>query len=430
MRVLHLSTADAGGGAARAAHRLHTGLRGLGVDSQMLVLKRTSGDPHSHKVRFADDVATRFRRRRRSKRIAADFAPYKATLPAGFEWFSDDRSEAGYDLAGDVARRGPWDVINLHWVGGLLDWELTFPRLPEGVPLVWRLADMGPLTGGCHYDGGCGKFRNVCGACPVLGSTVDDDLSRQSWRRRHAALAHVPTDGMTLVGTSRWISAESRRSSLLSRFPVRTIPNGLDTDAFAPRDKRFARDTLGVPADARVVLFVAEATDIKRKGFVYLADALARLATVPDLFLLSVGERAPHLPDLPALPRLHLGRINYDRMLSVAYSAADVFVIPSLQESFGQTVTESMACGTPVVGFDAGGIPDMVRPGVTGELAPVGDAAALAAAITRVLADPAAAGRVGQHCRQVAVDEYNLPLQATRYLDLYRSLSRGSAEKS
>ncbi len=222
---------------------------------------------------------------------------------------------------------------------------------------------------------------------------------------------------MTLVGTSRWIAAQSRHSSLLSRFPVRTIPNGLDTDAFAPREQRFARDTLGVPPDARVVLFVAEATDIKRKGFAYLVDALGRLGDVPNLFLLSVGERAPTVP----LPGLHLGRVNYDRMLSVAYSAADVFVIPSLQESFGQTVTEAMACGTPVVGFDAGGIPDMVRPGVTGELAPVGDAAALAAAIAQVLADPDRR-QMGERCRQVAVDEYGLPLQAARYRDLYPAL--------
>ncbi len=427
MRVLHLSTADAGGGAARAAHRLHTGLRGLGVDSTLLTLKRTSGDPTSHKITFADDVRTRYRRSRRARRIRRDYAPYKATRPAGAELFSDDRSDAGYDLTRNVLARGPWDVVNLHWVSGLVDYGLLFPHLPAGVPLVWRLADMNALTGGCHYDGGCGRFNNACGACPVLGSTDVNDLSRQVWGRKHAALAYVASDGMTLVGTSRWIAAQSRVSSLLSRFPVQVIPNGLDTDAFAPRDKRFARDTLGVPADARVVLFIAEATDDRRKGFSYLADALGRLGGT-DLFLLSVGEREPALPPAAAhLRRLHLGRVNYDRMLSVAYSAADVFVIPSLQESFGQTVTEAMACGTPVVGFDAGGIPDMVRPGVTGELAPVGDAAALAAAVAGLLRDPAAWRQTSANCRRVAVDEYGLRLQAERYRDLYQGLIAAAA---
>ncbi len=419
MRVLHLSTSDAGGGAARAAHRLHTGLRRLGVDSAMLVLRRTSGDATSHKVRFATDPLTRVRRSFRTRRIHRDFSKYKLALPPGFEWFSDDRSEVGYDLIRNVAERGPWDIINLHWVGGFVDHELFFPRLPRGVPLVWRLADMGALTGGCHYDGGCGKFHNMCGACPVLGSGDVNDLSRQSWQRRHAALSHVPSDRMTLVGTSRWIAAESRVSSLLSRFPVKVIPNGLDTDAFAPRDKPSARESLGVPAGAAVVLFVAEATDVKRKGFAYLLDALGRLAHLPNLFLLSIGERRPALP--VGLPGLHLGRVTDDHKLSLAYSAADVFVIPSLQESFGQTVTESMACGTPVVGFDAGGIPDMVRPGLTGELAPVGDAAALADRVAHVLADPVRWRRNGEICRQVAVDEYGLQLQATRYLELYQS---------
>jgi glycosyltransferase involved in cell wall biosynthesis len=423
MRVLHLSTADAGGGAARAAHRLHTGLRSLGIDSSMLVLRRTSGDPTSHKVTFSSDLLTRLRRSYRNRRIRHDFARYKPTLPAGFEWFSDDRTEAGYDLIRDVVKRGPWDVINLHWVGGLVDHELFFPHLPPAVPLVWRLADMGALTGGCHYDGGCGNFTATCGACPVLGSTVDDDLSRQVWRRKHAALATIPDDRMTLVGTSRWIAAESRRSSLLKRFPVQVIPNGLDTDAFAPREKPAARATLGVPADAAVALFVAEATDIRRKGFAYLVDALGRLGGVPNLFLLSVGERLPALPADLRLPRLHLGRVSDDHKLSLAYSAADVFVIPSLQESFGQTVTESMACGTPVVGFDVGGIPDMVRPGVTGELAPVGDAGALAGRIAEVLLNPVRWRQNAGTCRGVAVDEYGLRLQAERYLKLYRTLA-------
>ena len=424
MRVLHLSTADAGGGAARAAHRLHTGLRAVGVDSSMLVLKRTSGDPHSRKVTFGQGWATRLRRRRRARAIAADFARYKPTLPAGFEVFSDDRSEVGYDLVRDVYAGGPWDVINLHWVGGLVDHELFFGALPADVPLVWRLADMGPLTGGCHYDGGCGKFHNVCGACPVLASGVDDDLSRRVWHRKHAALAHVASDRLTLVGPSRWIASQSRRSSLVSRFPVQVIPNGLDTDAFAPRDRGFARQTLGVPADAKVVLFVAEATDVRRKGFHLLAAALA---TLTGVFLLSIGEREPKLPDAPTLPRLHLGRVNYDRMLSVAYSAADVFVIPSLQESFGQTVTEAMACGTPVVGFDVGGIPDMVRPGETGELAPAGDAPALAAAIGRVLADPAYRDHLGGNGRRVAVAEYGLARQVGEFRALYESVCYNKA---
>jgi glycosyltransferase involved in cell wall biosynthesis len=138
-----------------------------------------------------------------------------------------------------------------------------------------------------------------------------------------------------------------------------------------------------------------------------------------DLFLLSVGGSEPKISGLPLL---HLGRINHDRMLSIIYSAADVFVIPSLQESFGQTVTESLACGTPVVGFDTGGIPDMVRPGITGYLAPVGNAAELGAAIARVLDDPAASAEMSKNCRQIAQREYSMQTQAESYLAFYQTL--------
>jgi len=416
MRVVHLSTSDVGGGAARAAFRLHTGLTRLGVDSRMIVLKKQSGESSVSKLTFSHDLPTRLWRRRRARKIERDFQPYQANLPPGFELFSDDRSEAGYDL---LRQLQACDIINLHWVAGLIDHEIFFSQLPKGIPLVWRLADMGAMTGGCHYDNGCGKFTARCGACPVLGSNREDDLSRQIWLRKHRALESIDTSRLHLVGTSRWITAEAKRSSLLGRFASTIIPNGLDIDDFAPRDKGFSRDTLGIPRDKKALLFVADSSAIKRKGFDQLAQAIEVLRDRSDLFLLSVGGGKPMVADLP---QLHLGRISNDRMLSVIYSAADVFVIPSLQESFGQTVTESLACGTPVVGFDTGGIPDMVRPGLTGYLAPVGNSAALASAIARLLDDPASAAAMSVSCRQIAVKEYSLAVQAESYLRFYEGL--------
>ena len=225
--------------------------------------------------------------------------------------------------------------------------------------------------------------------------------------------------GCTWSALSRWIAAEAKRSSLLGRFASTIIPNGLDTSDFAPRDKMFSRDTLGVPRDKKVVLFVADSATNKRKGFDYLAKALEGLRDRSDLFLLSVGGSEPKISGLPIL---HLGRINHDRMLSIIYSAADVFVIPSLQESFGQTVTESLACGTPVVGFDTGGIPDMVRPGITGYLAPVGNASELGSAIVRVLDAPDNSAEMSKNCRQIAEQEYSMQTQAQAYRAFYQTL--------
>jgi glycosyltransferase involved in cell wall biosynthesis len=418
MRILHLSTSDIGGGAARAAFRLHTGLQRLGHESTMLVLRRTSGQDSVLQMKWSDNPIVRLRRSHRRKQIENDFAPYRDKLPPGFENFSDDRTESGYDL---VRQLPSCDLINLHWVAGFVDIEILFKHLPPNVPLVWRLADMAPVTGGCHYDLGCDKFTRECGGCPVLGSTLENDLSRQVWRRKSSALSKLQTNRLHIVGTSRWIAEQAKRSSLLGRFPRAVIPNGLDVEVFAPQDKMTSRDSLNVPRTAKVVLFVADSANIKRKGFDYLASALAGITGRPDIFLLSVGGGKPNVPNLP---QLHLGKIADDHKLATIYSAADVFVIPSLQESFGQTVTESMACGTPVVGFNVGGIPDMVRPSITGQLAPVADAVALRTAILDVLAKPA---DMSDNCRRIAVEEYSLETQSRSYVRYYESILAASA---
>jgi glycosyltransferase involved in cell wall biosynthesis len=306
--------------------------------------------------------------------------------------------------------------------GGFLDHESFFDNVPRHIPLVWRMADMAPCTGGCHYDEGCGRFENKCGACPQLGSRDENDLSRQIWQRKYDALRRHGR--IHLAATSNWIAQQSRRSSLLRDFPVTVIPNGLDTDDFAPRDKAFARDTLGVPQDARVVLFAAESLTVKRKGFALLLEALKGLADEPNLLLLSVGSTKSTIES--PVPQINLGRINIDRYLSLAYSAADVFVIPSVQESFGQTVSESLACGTPVIGFATGGMLDMVRPGQTGQLVPVGDTPGLRDAIRSMLRDPDRLRGYSAHCRRIAVAEYSMEAQAAGYVRLYESLTKPS----
>src|SRR6476469_2958377 len=142
MRIVHLSTTDSGGGAFRAAFRLHTGLRRLGHDSKMCVAKKGSSDENVNAVRPADDFFSRTRRKIRARRIYRDYERYRPTIPAGVEPFSDDRSIFAGEI---VPNLPPCDVINLHWVGSFLDHESFFANYPKHVPLVWRLADMGAL---------------------------------------------------------------------------------------------------------------------------------------------------------------------------------------------------------------------------------------------------------------------------------------------
>ena len=420
MRIVHISTTDIAGGAARAAFRVHTGLLRLGHDSRMLALKKWSVEPSVTKFTPSERLTDKIRQKLRRRRITADFAPYKTTRPPGAEPFADDRTEWAAEPLRDLPE---CDLVNFHWAAGFVDYEPFFDyfaRQRPTVPLVWRLADMAPATGGCHYDRGCGKFTAMCGACPELGSVVENDLSRQVWERKHRALSRIADDRLHVVATSRWVAETAARSSLLGRFGRTIIPNALDPIVFRPRDKSFSREMLDIPAGAKVVLFAADSTKHPRKGFPQLAQAIEGIDDVEDLVLVSVGGTEPKLGGGKQL--VHLGKIDDDRVLSMAYSAADVFVIPSLQEAFGQTVIESMACGTPIVGFASGGITDTVRPGVTGALAPTGDVPALRDAIAGLLKDDAGRARMAEQCRQIALAEYALDVQAKQYEALYASL--------
>ncbi|HEV8620724.1 MAG TPA: glycosyltransferase family 4 protein [Nitrospiraceae bacterium] len=417
MKIVHLSTRDIIGGAARSAYRLHTGLRWLGQESFMFVANRRSDDPTVMAFMPSMDFCSRLRRRLRRDRIARDFARYQSSLPPGFEPFKDDRSEHGADL---VKQLPQCDVINLHWIACFVDYPVFFATVPERFSVVWTLHDMNPFTGGCHYDRGCGKFMNGCVRCPQLGSSDRIDLSSKVWERKQLVFDSIDPARLHLVAPSCWMADTVKKSTLLGKFPVTTIPYGIDTADFAPRDRHSARDVLGLPRDGKVVLFAAESVTNRRKGFALLAEVLQDLAEVPGLVLVSMGLGNPITDS--SIHHLHLGFVANERWLSIIYSAADVFVIPSLQDNLPNTVLESLACGTPVVGPAVGGIPDVVRPGTTGLLVPPGDADALRDAIVRLLNDPADRQHMAGECRRIAMEEYSLELQAKRYVALYESL--------
>ena len=425
---MHICTYDGNGGAPRAAFRIHKGLCYLGHDSTMYVCARYSDDPDVITYRSPVDLPNRMLRLLRRRRMDHDFAPYRLVLGPKLitgsyytntkgELFSDSRSEYGVSF---MRQLPPYDVINLHWIAGFLDYRLFFHTLPSRTPIVWRLSDMNPFTGGCHYDDGCGNFQAQCGRCPALNSSNERDLSRKIWLGKQAALKGVDAGKLHIVAPSRWMADQARRSSLLRGYPVTIIPSGIDTEVFAPRDRKTARDVLDIPQDSEVVLFVSGKVGNARKGFDLLKAALSKLQDREKLFLLSVG--GGRIDALEGFAHLHVGRIKNDRWLSLVYSAADIFVIPSRQDNFPSTVLEAMACGTPVVGFEEGGIGDMVKSGITGQLTPSQDAASLCRVILALLDDQTKRKEMEKNCRQVILEEYTLEMQARRYADFYNSL--------
>lgn len=414
MKIVHLSTNDAMGGAARAAYRVHSGLRALGHDSSMYVLAQHTQDETVHAVSPGRAFTDRVRRRFRRKLLEQALKPYLSTRPAGLEIYSEDRTLFGRDILRQLPQA---DIINLHWVAGFLDYVQCLPVLAKRTPLVWRMADMNVFTGGCHYDLDCSRYAAQCGQCPQLGSHNTRDLSRKVWQRKRRAFSSMADNRLHIVATSRWIAQKVAQSSLLGRFPVTMIPNGLDLQVFKPSDRQQARQQLKLPSDARIVLFVADDVDNPRKGMALLIDAINRLSDLKNILLVSVGRGAEKMHF--SCSHQSFGFVRDDRLMSLIYGAADVFVIPSLHESFGQTAIEAIACGTPVVGFRSGGMEDTIRHQETGLLVPAGDTEALSLAIADLLSNEAKRLDMARRGRERAVREYGMESVASRYVALY-----------
>ena len=422
------------GGAARAAYWLHTGLNAMAsrpgdsdpVHSAMLVASRQTQDEAVLQYRAGGSLPHRVARRVRRWRLYLELSNALRGRSDGYESFSTDCSAHGDRLAEALP---PCDVVNLHWVSGLLDYERFLPAVCAKIPVVWTLHDMNPLTGGCHYDDDCGRHFRGCGMCPQLCLPGPTDLSAKVWQRKKRIFDALPADRLTIVSPSRWLAEQARSSPLLSRFETLVIPCGLDLSVFAPLGRDLCRAALGIPMDRKVLLFVAQSTAIRRKGFALLRDLLRQMPN-DRVFLLSVGAGDARInADIPSLA---LGSVENDRLLALAYGAADLFVIPSLQDNLPNTVVEAMACGTPVAGFAVGGVPELVRPGETGALARRGDVAALASVIHQLLDDEPTRQAISRNCRRIALQEYSQPIQAARYATLYTRLcaNTSSARKA
>lgn len=415
MKVLHLSTSDINGGASRAAFRLHLGLYQKGINSLMFVRDKGRDVASVQRYKYpkgfkkAEYLYRKFI-------IENDFKKYQDSRPSGFEVFSDDRSPLRtgfFDQLPDA------DIYHLHWISGFVDLPALFKYINK--PLVWTLHDMFPFTGGCHYNSSCENFLQYCHKCPQLGSIREKDLSYYIWTRKFKSISEF-RNKIAIRADSNWLANEAKRSRLLKGMDIETIHYGIETDEFIPRDKIACRAALNIPLNSKVILFGAPGIDNPRKGFRQLDEALKQIQkSFPDLFLLSfgTGEKSGGSD----IPGLHLGYVANNHLLSLIYNCSDVFVIPSLQEAFGQTALEAMSCEIPVVGFNTGGIPDMIIEGVTGYLAETGNIKALAEAVNAVLSlQKGGSLKIGKNCRQKVLNEFSLSLQAEKYLNLYNQL--------
>lgn len=411
LKVAILSVTDHGG-AGKAAHRIHGGLLEAGVQSTMLVLRKKTDDDT---VKLLPDAGTAWKNA--VFRWTQNMARYP-NRPRGLETFTDAEADIRFDRIDEVREA---DVVNLHWIAGLLDYDAAHQVLAEK-PSVWTLHDMHPLTGGCHFSMGCSRHIVGCGLCPALGSEKKHDLSRSVSETKLELYGKI---NARLVAPSLWLAYEANHSSLTRRFPTHHIPYGVPTDIYKPYPWEAARGFLGLPLTSHIVLFGADNVRNRRKGFKHLIGAMEHRVKqgddVPILFV-TFGADPPPV-NLPSPHRIiHFGPINSEFVLAHIYSAANVFVIPSEADNLPNTISEAMLCGTPVVGFKIGGIPEMIEHKTTGFLATPFDIEELAEGIQWALSQQP---DIRKRCHESAWSKYRPDLQTKAYIELFESIVEG-----
>jgi glycosyltransferase involved in cell wall biosynthesis len=240
--------------------------------------------------------------------------------------------------------------------------------------------DMWPITGGCHHSFTCEKYRSACSRCQVFSEKKRLDLAAAGFRKKQKLYARY--DNLYFVSPSKWLYECARRSALTKSKPVFHIPNVLDRKKFKPIDKKVAKKILNIPAGEQVIAFGAVSIDSPYKGWEYLKTALQllpQLETSREISVLVFGGADQQVlsGSIPFKTRF-LGRIQDEYAMSVVYNAANVVVAPSTADNLPYVVFESLACGTPVVAFEVGGIPDLIRHKNNGYLAQYKDANDLA----------------------------------------------------
>ena len=413
MRVLHLSHTDGGAGAGRAAYRIHAALRELGVNSRMLVSQKRTADPFvqsmycsglSHwRVRLAEYLEARA-----GQALARDASIYLS--PAHYGYFRPERAA--------VVRKA--DVVATYWINGAYIAPESLAAINK--PIVWRLSDVWPFTGGCHYPGTCERFESQCGDCPQLRQPGPEDATNHLWLRKQQAWRGLD---LTVVAPSRWMAGLARRSSLFADRRVEIIPTGVDLERYRPGDRSVARALWGLPQDRLLILFGAmNPTDNVRKGYQELRKALevvAQSRLSSQVLAVVFGNETPFLGDLP-VPAVSLGRLQGDEALMAAYNCADLVVVPSLEDNLPNVALEAMACGVPVAAFDVCGMPDIVVNGWNGRLATLGVPDSLGRVLVELLSDTEGLAVMRANARGHAIDRYSLRGQAQSYLRLYEQL--------
>jgi glycosyltransferase involved in cell wall biosynthesis len=410
IKVAHFTT-SADGGAAMLAVRLHDTLRKRGVESS--IYYRRGELPGGVRLEFASTP-----KKHLTERV---FRKWERMLTRpGINLFN--RTSLPFKTSFDLS--DPPDIVHLHWISQWLDLPSFLEKIPMDIPVVWTIHDFGALTGGCHLYLGCDRFAESCSPCPLLKSPFDQFVARKELQRKIKALSGRQ---VYVVGNSRWTTEMARRSRIFSSAAgFETIYPSIDTTAFLPGDRMVVRKTLGINPDVPVIGFGCADLGDKNKNtqaFFALLNQARALAPVEAVVF---GKGIPS--EISTAVAVHyFGSINSPRLLSLVYSAMDVFVLTSSAETFGQTALEAQACGVPVCAWNVGGLSEAIAHGKTGLLSQWGDQREILRNVQHLIASPELRADFGKRGIARATANFSPESAADNYMGVYELARRSSA---
>lgn len=411
MRVLIINTSEQIGGAAIAANRLMEALKKHGVRARMLV------------------------RDKQTDRLTVTSVKSNWRLPFAFLWervvifvsnmfskknlFQVDIANTGTDVT-KLMEFERADVVHLHWVNqGFLSLKSIEKVLQSGKKVVVTMHDQWYFTGICHYSGDCEKYKTECCDCELMNSKWLGDWSKRVFDKKKALYSNA---NITFVGCSKWIADLACQSKLTEGQKVVNIPNAIDTSFFRPQYKTQARQQFGLPLDKKLLLFGSQRITDERKGFSLLVEALNIIKkkypeVARDVELVVVGGESEKVKAAVPFNVFTVSYVKEPEKMVALYNAIDLYVTPSLQDNLPNTIVESMACGIPCVGFNVGGIPEMIDHKENGYVAEYKNAADFAEGIVWTLTGNYA--ELSRNARVKAVDTYGEEAVANKYMEVY-----------
>ncbi len=417
MNILHINNYDTLGGASKACMAISSAIRNEGLNSELLVQTKLGGSEFVHE--FSDSI---IKRTTRLARMGCDMAAIKFCTNPDMGRFSFPYF--GVDISGHPKVVAA-DILHFHWINGGYFSIKTLQKLKElKKPIVWTFHDMWGFTGGCHYTGACSNFLTECRNCPALKKNGICDHSTKIFNLKKELYKDF---NLRIVTCSNWLANETKRSVLLKDKTVSAIPNPIDINIFNSFDKIESRRFLNLNPDKKYILFGTMTLSDKRKGLLYLIRSLKKLGNFlanqkDNIEILVFGSsNNTEFVDIP-FKTTSLGRISDTNYLAKVYSAADIFIAPSLEDNLPNTVMESLSCGTPVAAFNIGGMSDMIEDKINGYLAIPESIDDLTDGILWLLNDKERLLELSKNARKKVVSSFTNKIVAKQYINVYKTL--------